>query len=59
MKYLEGISDEAIVDVNLPTGIPRAYRLNPELKASEMRFLGNAKEIEARIESVQQQTQRA
>lgn len=59
MKHLEDISDEAIVDVNLPTGIPRVYRLNAQCKADEARFLGDAAEIAAKIESVQKQTQRA
>jgi len=58
MKHLENISDEEIVEINLPTGIPRAYRLNGNLKAAEARFLGDAAEIQARIESVQKQTQR-
>ena len=59
MKHLENISDQAIVDVNLPTAIPRAYRLNKEWKAEEARFLGNAAEIAAKIDSVSKQTQRA
>ena len=59
MKHLENISDEAIVEVNLPTGIPRAYRLNSDWRAAEARFLGDAAEIQAKIESVQKQTQQA
>jgi 2,3-bisphosphoglycerate-dependent phosphoglycerate mutase len=59
MKHLENISDEAIVEVNLPTGIPRVYRLDENWKAVEARFLGNAAEVQAKIESVQKQTQRA
>jgi 2,3-bisphosphoglycerate-dependent phosphoglycerate mutase len=58
MKHLENISDQAIVDVNLPTGIPRAYRLNSQWKADDARFLGNAAEVAAKIDSVQKQTQR-
>jgi 2,3-bisphosphoglycerate-dependent phosphoglycerate mutase len=59
MKHLENIGDDAIADVNLPTGIPRVYRLDADWKASEARFLGNAAEIAAKIDSVQKQTQRA
>jgi 2,3-bisphosphoglycerate-dependent phosphoglycerate mutase len=59
MKHLENISDEAIVDVNLPTGIPRVYRLDNNSKAAEAKFLGNPAEIQARIQSIQKQTQRA
>jgi len=59
MKHLENIVDDAIADVNLPTGIPRVYRLDADWKAVEARFLGNAAEIAAKIDSVQKQTQRA
>jgi 2,3-bisphosphoglycerate-dependent phosphoglycerate mutase len=59
MKHLEHISDQAIVDVNLPTGIPRVYRLDADLNSLEARFLGNAAEVQAKIDSVQKQTQRA
>jgi 2,3-bisphosphoglycerate-dependent phosphoglycerate mutase len=58
MKHLENISDEAIVDVNLPTGIPRAYRLNADWKSQDARFLGDAAEIAGKIDAVQKQTQR-
>ena len=59
MKHLENISDEDIVGVNLPTGIPRVYRLDQNWKSVEAKFLGNAAEVQAKIESVQKQTQRA
>ena len=59
LKYLEGVSDQAIVDVDLPTGIPKAYRLNAEYKAADARFLGDAAELERRINAVKAQTKRA
>jgi 2,3-bisphosphoglycerate-dependent phosphoglycerate mutase len=59
MKHLENISDDAIVDVNLATGVPRVYRLNSEWKAVEAYFLGDPAEIQGKIDSVQKQTQRA
>jgi 2,3-bisphosphoglycerate-dependent phosphoglycerate mutase len=58
MKHLENISNEAIVDVNLPTGVPRLYRLDANWKAAEAKFLGDPNEIQAKIQSVQTQTQR-
>jgi 2,3-bisphosphoglycerate-dependent phosphoglycerate mutase len=36
MMYLEGISEEAIADVDLPTGVPRRYELDP---AAELRIV--------------------
>ena len=39
VKHLDGISDDDIVGVNIPTGIPRVYKLDPEtLKPVEPAF---------------------
>jgi 2,3-bisphosphoglycerate-dependent phosphoglycerate mutase len=59
MKHLEGLSDEAIVEVNLPTGIPRAYKLNAAFKAEEARFLGDTAQIQEKIKAVKEQTRHA
>ena len=32
VKHLDGISDEAIAGLNIPTGIPLYYELNDEFK---------------------------
>jgi 2,3-bisphosphoglycerate-dependent phosphoglycerate mutase len=32
VKYLDGMSDEAVVGLNIPTGIPLVYELDAELK---------------------------
>ncbi|HTQ14922.1 MAG TPA: 2,3-diphosphoglycerate-dependent phosphoglycerate mutase [Rhizomicrobium sp.] len=54
LKHLEGLSDEAIVDVNIPTGVPRAYKLDAGLKAANARYLGEG--VEQRIAAVKAQT---
>jgi 2,3-bisphosphoglycerate-dependent phosphoglycerate mutase len=59
LKYLEGVSDEDIVNVDLPTGIPKAYRLNAAYKADDARFLGDPQELERRINAVKAQTKQA
>ena len=59
MKHLENISDQEIVNVNLPTGVPRAYRLNAQFKADEARFLGDASAIEKKMDAVKEQTGKA
>jgi len=59
MKHLENISDDAIAGIDVPTGIPRAYRLNDSFKAAEARYLGDPKILEARIGAVKAQTQKA
>lgn len=39
VKYLDGISDEDIPGLNIPTGIPLHYRLDDDLNAVESRYL--------------------
>jgi 2,3-bisphosphoglycerate-dependent phosphoglycerate mutase len=42
VKYLDGISDDAIVSVNIPNGIPLVYELDSELKPIKHYYLGDA-----------------
>ncbi|HVZ90707.1 MAG TPA: 2,3-diphosphoglycerate-dependent phosphoglycerate mutase [Rhizomicrobium sp.] len=56
LKHLENVSDEAIAAVDLPTGIPKAYRLDGAFRARETRFLGDPAELERRIGAVKAQT---
>ena len=57
MKHFEGISDDAIAEVNLPTGSPRAYRLDTSFnKSLETRYLGDANAIAAKARAVAEQT---
>jgi 2,3-bisphosphoglycerate-dependent phosphoglycerate mutase len=42
VKYLDGISDEAIVSLNIPNGIPLVYELDDELKPLRHDYLGDA-----------------
>ena len=41
VKYLDHISDEAIVELNIPTGIPLVYELDEQLKPIRSRYLGD------------------
>jgi 2,3-bisphosphoglycerate-dependent phosphoglycerate mutase len=41
VKYLDGISDEAIVELNIPTGIPLVYELDDRLKPIRNYYLGD------------------
>ncbi len=56
IKHLENISDADIAGVDLPTGIPKAYRLDASFKAREARFLGDPEELARRIGVVKAQT---
>jgi 2,3-bisphosphoglycerate-dependent phosphoglycerate mutase len=42
VKYLDGISDAAIVGLNIPNGIPLVYELDAELKPLRSYYLGDA-----------------
>ena len=52
VKYLDGISDEAIVGLNIPTAVPLVYELDERLRPVKHYYLGDAAEIEKRIASV-------
>jgi len=58
LKHLEGISDKDIEGINLPTGVPKVYKLNKQHLAERAEFLGNPDEIAARIQTVANQTKR-
>ena len=55
VKYIDGISDDDIIGINIPTGVPLVYELDDDLKAISHRYLGDAKELEAKIQSVAKQ----
>ena len=55
VKYLDGISDAAIVELNIPTGIPLVYELNAELRPLTSYYLGDAKAAQQAAEAVANQ----
>jgi 2,3-bisphosphoglycerate-dependent phosphoglycerate mutase len=52
IKYLDNISDKEIIRLNIPTGIPLVYELDNNLKPLKHYYLGNQKLIDAKINSV-------
>jgi 2,3-bisphosphoglycerate-dependent phosphoglycerate mutase len=52
VKHLDGISDEAIVKLNIPTGIPLVYELDDSLKPARHYYLGDPEEVARRVASV-------
>jgi 2,3-bisphosphoglycerate-dependent phosphoglycerate mutase len=42
VKYLDGISDDDIVGLNIPNGVPLVYELDASLKPTSRRYLGDA-----------------
>jgi 2,3-bisphosphoglycerate-dependent phosphoglycerate mutase len=57
VKMLDGISDAAIVELNIPTGVPLLYELDEALKPRSSRYLGDPEAIKARAEAVARQTE--
>ncbi len=55
VKYLDGISDEAIVDLNIPTGIPLVYELDETLKPLRHYYLADENVVKAAAEAVAHQ----
>jgi len=52
VKFLDGISDEEIVGLNIPTGVPLVYELDDELRPVSHRYLGDQEAIAARTAAV-------
>lgn len=55
VKYLDNIADDAITELNIPTGMPLVYELDDNLKALRSRYLGSEEEIRARMQAVANQ----
>ncbi|MFQ6677495.1 MAG: 2,3-diphosphoglycerate-dependent phosphoglycerate mutase [Fidelibacterota bacterium] len=52
VKYLDKISDEEIVGLNIPTGVPLVYELNDNLTPIKHYYLGDQEEIAAKAAAV-------
>jgi len=52
VKYLDNISEEDIIKLNIPTGIPLVYELTRDLKPVRHYYLGDQEKIQAAIQSV-------
>ena len=52
VKHLDGISDDAIVKLNIPTGIPLVYELDERMKPVKHYYLGDPDEVARRVASV-------
>jgi 2,3-bisphosphoglycerate-dependent phosphoglycerate mutase len=52
VKYLDNISNEEIVELNIPTGIPLVYELKEDLTPIRSFYLGDPQEIEKAAKAV-------
>lgn len=55
VKMLEGISDQAITEFNIPTGVPRVYELDPKLRPLRAEYLGDPDAVAAAAQAVADQ----
>lgn len=55
VKHLDKMSDDAIVELNIPTGTPLVYELDQNLNPIKHYYLGDQEKIRAAIESVASQ----
>jgi 2,3-bisphosphoglycerate-dependent phosphoglycerate mutase len=52
VKYLDEVSDEAIVGLNIPTGVPLVYELDEDLRPLGHRYLGDEERVAAAMAAV-------
>jgi 2,3-bisphosphoglycerate-dependent phosphoglycerate mutase len=52
VKYLDGMADDAIAGLNIPTGVPLVYELGGDLKPLRHYYLGDQEEIKKAMQKV-------
>jgi 2,3-bisphosphoglycerate-dependent phosphoglycerate mutase len=57
VKMLDGMSDQAIVEYNIPTGVPLLYELDNNLQKISSRYLGDPDAIKKAAEDVKRQSE--
>jgi len=58
VKMLDGVADNDITELNIPTGVPLLYELDGELRPRGSRYLGDPAAIAAAAEAVKRQTEK-
>jgi 2,3-bisphosphoglycerate-dependent phosphoglycerate mutase len=58
VKYLDDMSDEAIVGLNIPTGIPLVYELDGDLRPTRHDYLGDPEAAKKAAEAVARQARK-
>ncbi|HHZ9144179.1 2,3-diphosphoglycerate-dependent phosphoglycerate mutase [Proteus mirabilis] len=55
VKYLDNMSEEEILELNIPTAVPLVYEFDENMKLIKRYYLGNAEEIAAKAAAVANQ----
>ncbi len=59
VKMLDGLSEQAIVELNIPTGAPLLYEFDAPLRRRASRYLGDPEAVRAAAEAVKAQAGKA
>src|SRR5260221_5369692 len=59
VKHLDGLTEQQVVDLDIPTGVPRVYDLGSDFKPRSSKYLGDPKEIARRAAAVRDQAGRS
>jgi 2,3-bisphosphoglycerate-dependent phosphoglycerate mutase len=52
VKYLDNVSEQDIVELNIPTGMPLVYELDDNLKPLKRYYLGDPEKVKAAMDAV-------
>jgi len=55
VKYLDNVTEDEIVKLNIPTGIPLIYELDEDMKPLNHYYLGDTEKLEEAIKAVENQ----
>jgi 2,3-bisphosphoglycerate-dependent phosphoglycerate mutase len=55
VKHLDMLSDQQVVELDIPTGVPRVYELGADFRPTSWRYLGDPDEIARRAGAVRAQ----
>ena len=52
VKYLDHVSEQDIVELNIPTGMPLVYELDKDLKPLDRYYIGDPEKVKAAMDAV-------
>jgi 2,3-bisphosphoglycerate-dependent phosphoglycerate mutase len=57
VKHLDGLSEDEVVELNIPTGVPRVYELDSHLRPKSWKYLGDPEDVARRAAAVKAQAE--
>jgi 2,3-bisphosphoglycerate-dependent phosphoglycerate mutase len=55
VQHLDGLSEDEVIELNIPTGVPLVYELGPGMEVQGSRYLGDPEAVRAAAEAVARQ----